>query len=133
ALTEEAEAHGGEDLKTAIAWRGARAEALARRGRVEQALALAREAVALAEPTDRLTDHADALMALAAVAGAAGDDAGARDAAAQARDLYGRKGHVVGGERATALAGAAPAAAPQVVPAEERAPEDPDAAQVRAL
>ena len=71
-LTAFAERRGGEDLKTAIAWRGVRAEALAGRGELEAAERLARQAVALAEPTDALADKADALMALASVLRTAG-------------------------------------------------------------
>ena len=105
ALTEFAEQRGGEDLKTAIAWRGVRAEALARRGEHADAERLAREAVALAEPTDALADKADALMALAAVLRAAGDAAGAREAADRAREQYAAKEHEVGVARAMAAAG----------------------------
>src|SRR3954469_20194253 len=82
--TAFAEEHGAEDLKTTIAWCGARAEALALRGRHDEALALAQRAVALAEPTDALADNADAHMALAAVLRAAGRDDAARAAAATA-------------------------------------------------
>ena len=105
ALTEFAERRGGEDLKTAIAWRGVRAEALARRGEHDAALRLARDAVALAEPTDALADKADALMALAEVLRGCGDEAGARDAAARARDVYAAKEHEAGVARAAAAAG----------------------------
>jgi class 3 adenylate cyclase/tetratricopeptide (TPR) repeat protein len=92
------EALGGQDLKTAIAWRAVKAEVLAQRGSFDQATALAREAVALAAPTDALVDHADACAALAAVLRASGDRTGAAEATHEARSLYEKKG-------ATALAG----------------------------
>ncbi len=106
-LTHLAEQHAGEDLKATIGWLGARAEALARRGEHEDALALARRAWSLAEPTDALADKADALMALARVLEESGDHAAAVDAATQARELYATKEHSVGVELAEALAGAA--------------------------
>src|SRR5262249_62130061 len=48
ALSRESEALAGDDLQSAIAWRGVRAEALARRGAAGAAVALAPRAVALA-------------------------------------------------------------------------------------
>src|SRR6185295_4305723 len=48
ALSHESEALAGDDLKAAIAWRGVRAEALARRGEHGTAVTLAREAVEIA-------------------------------------------------------------------------------------
>ncbi|MFL5847185.1 MAG: nuclear transport factor 2 family protein [Solirubrobacteraceae bacterium] len=102
-----ADEHGGEDLKTAIAWRGVRAQVLAHRGEHDGARVLAREAVALGEPTDALADKAGALMALAAVEQAAGNETAAREAAAQAGDLYAAKDHTVGVAQAEAVGGAA--------------------------
>ncbi len=90
-LTVECERLGGDDLKSAIAWRAARAQAMARRGAVDEALVLANEAVALAEPTDALIDHADARTALAVVLRAAGRGAEADEAAAAAAALLARK------------------------------------------
>ena len=118
-LTAFAERRGGEDLKTAIAWRGVRAEALARRGDHDEARRVAREAVALSEPTDALADKADALMALAFVLRAGGDEAGAREAASRARDVYAAKQHEAGLARAAELLGQVPAtsAAPPAEPA----------------
>ncbi|HLM51717.1 MAG TPA: hypothetical protein VK279_14325, partial [Solirubrobacteraceae bacterium] len=125
ALTHSAQAHGGEDLKTTIAWSGVRAQALARRGAHDDALRLAERAVALAEATDALADHADALMALAAVRAAAGAPEAAAQAAAQARRLYARKEHAVGVARAARALGdeAAPGPGwgPQTAPASGRA------------
>jgi tetratricopeptide (TPR) repeat protein len=71
-LSHESEALAGDDLKAAIAWRGVRAEALARRGEHAPALDLARAAVDVAAATDALLDHADARLALATTLRAAG-------------------------------------------------------------
>ena len=109
--TRLARRYGGEDLKTGIAWRGARAQVLARRGEHEEAEALAREAVALAEPTDALADKAEALMALAAVLRAGGKEADFREAATRAHALYVAKDHTVGAMRARATLGGRPAEA----------------------
>jgi predicted ATPase/class 3 adenylate cyclase len=56
-----------DDLSTQVMWRSVRAKILARQGRGEEAIALAREAVRLVERTDLLCDHADALLDLAEV------------------------------------------------------------------
>ncbi len=106
AETEYSEQHAGGDLKTTITWLGARAEALARAGAFDDALALARRAVALAVPTDALADEADAKMALARVLVAAGRGDEARAVAAEAQRLYKEKDHMVGARRAEQLAGA---------------------------
>ena len=55
----------GQNLKTAIAWRVARAEVLAARGDVAAAVTLADNAVRIAAATDLILDHADACVALA--------------------------------------------------------------------
>jgi tetratricopeptide (TPR) repeat protein len=114
-LTIDSERLGGADLKTAIAWRAVRAEALARRGAIDDALALARAAVALAEPTDALLDQADTHVAMATILQLAGrtDEAGA--SVARAADLYERKGATVPAQRAHALLSAPIAAPPQDV------------------
>ena len=75
ALSHESELLAGDDLKAAIAWRGVRAEALARRGEHGAAVVLASKAVELAAATDALLDHADARLALAAALRAAGRQA----------------------------------------------------------
>src|SRR5207247_3306195 len=66
ALSLESEALAGDDLQAAIAWRGVRAEALARRGEHASAVQFARAAVDIAAATEALLDHADARRALAA-------------------------------------------------------------------
>ena len=110
AETEHAERHAGGDLKTTITSLGVRAEALARGGEIDAALALAGRAVSLGEPTDALADKADAMMVLARVSAIAGRADEARAAAASARALYEAKHHAVGVQRADELAsGTAPA------------------------
>src|SRR6185312_9381034 len=89
----------GQDLKTAIAWRVARAEVLAARGDVERGIALAREAVEIAAATDLVIDHADACVALAALHRQAGDTEAAGSVRAEATRLYDRKGATVPSER----------------------------------
>lgn len=104
-LTQESERLGGHDLKTAIAWRAVRAEALAARGQGDEALRLARDAVAIAAETDALVDHADARLALATVLGAGGDGDGAAAEARRAAELYEAKGATALAERAQQIAG----------------------------
>ena len=65
---------------------------LARRGRHEEAEALAREAVALVAPTDALTDQGDALLALAEILELRGRTADAAAAAREAVARYRSKG-----------------------------------------
>jgi class 3 adenylate cyclase/ketosteroid isomerase-like protein len=103
ALTEESERLAGIELKSAIAWRSARAEALAQQGRVDEAVALARAAVALSEPTDGLIDQADAYVSLATVLRTAGEDAEADSAANRAVELYERKGATARADSVRAL------------------------------
>jgi DNA-binding SARP family transcriptional activator len=107
-VAAEAEALAGVDLKAAIAWRGVRAEAAARRGDAARALVLAREAVELASSTDALLLLVDARLALANVLRAIGDEIGADEEARRALEACEAKG-------ATALAarsGLASAVAP---------------------
>ncbi len=100
ALSHESELLAGDDLKAAIAWRGVRAEALARRGEHGEAIAFARAAVAIAAATDALLDHADARLALAAALRAAGKGAEADAEEAQAIGLWEAKGATLLAERA---------------------------------
>jgi tetratricopeptide (TPR) repeat protein len=97
-LSEQAAA--AEDLPVQVQWRGPRAKALARRGELEAAERLAREAVSLAARTDFLNLHANALLDLATVAQR---DRRFEEAAAVARAanaLYERKGNLVGADKA---------------------------------
>jgi class 3 adenylate cyclase/DNA-binding SARP family transcriptional activator/tetratricopeptide (TPR) repeat protein len=94
-----------DDVFSQVAWRGVRAKTTARKGDLEQAERLAREAVALAEETDGLNLHGDALLDFAEVLRAARRPAEARAAAGRALELYERKGNVVSAARARASLG----------------------------
>jgi hypothetical protein len=102
ALTHESAALAGDDINAAIAWRGVRAEALARRGEHAAAVQLARAAVDIAAKTDALLDHAGARLALAAALRAAGRTDGAEAEEARAIVLWEAKGATVLAERARA-------------------------------
>jgi tetratricopeptide (TPR) repeat protein len=107
-LSESATAD--EDVACQILYRGVRAKIHARRGGLEEAERLARQAAALAADTDALTVHGDALMNLAEVLRLAGREAEAAPVADQARALYEAKGNTVLRARAKAwLAVAGPA------------------------
>src|SRR5262249_60327945 len=88
----ESEALAGDDLRAAVAWRGVRAEALARRGEHTAAVELARAAVGIASATDALLDHADARRALGAGLRAAGRTAQAEAGEARTIELWEAKG-----------------------------------------
>ena len=100
ALSHESEALSGDDLKAAIAWRGVRAEALARGGDHAAAVELASKAVELAVATDALLDHADARFALAAAMRAAGRGREADAEERRATELWEAKGATLLAERA---------------------------------
>jgi class 3 adenylate cyclase len=99
-LSHESEALAGQNLKAAIAWRGVRAEALARRGDHAAALELANAAVEIAAATDALLDHADARVALATVLRTAGRAHDADAAVARAVELWDTKGATALADRA---------------------------------
>jgi ATP/maltotriose-dependent transcriptional regulator MalT len=88
-----------DDLATQALWRQVEAKVLARRGDVEDAERLAREAVAITDPTQNLTFRAGSLVDLGAVLELIGKPEDARVALARALDLYERKGNVVMAER----------------------------------
>ncbi len=98
-MAAESEALAGQNLKTAIGWRVARAEVLAARGDLTAAVELAEEAVAIAAGTDLVIDHADACVALGTLRARSGDGAGAKAAQADAKRLYEQKGATVPAER----------------------------------
>lgn len=98
--SRESEALAGDDLQAAIAWRGVRAEALARQGETQAAVALAQAAVALAATTDAFLDHADARLALAAALRADGHDDEADREELRAVELWESKGATLLAERA---------------------------------
>ena len=79
---------------------GVRALALASRQRVDEAEALAGEAVSIAGETDFLVLHGDALLDLAEVLRLAGRESEAVGLAEEAGSFYARKGDVVSARRA---------------------------------
>ena len=91
------------DLLTQIIWRSVRARVLARRGNIDQAESLARQAVSLAEQTDFLNQRADALVDLAHVLHQAGRYEDARSTGAEALHLYQQKGNSVAAASARSL------------------------------
>jgi tetratricopeptide (TPR) repeat protein len=88
-----------EDVDGQVGWRQVRARLLARRGEVEQAERIAREALAMAERTDYLELRAEALVALAEVLHIAGSSKDSASALEKAIRLYEQKGNVVAAER----------------------------------
>jgi class 3 adenylate cyclase/tetratricopeptide (TPR) repeat protein len=92
-----------DDRETQALWRRVRARITARRGEIDEALALAGEATSLLRGTDALVARADSLVALSEVAAAAGRPPAARAAGEEAIALYERKGDVVSARRARDL------------------------------
>jgi hypothetical protein len=86
-----------------VLWRSARAKALVQLGRIEDAVALAQEAVALAKASDGLNMHADALLDQAEVLHASNRDEDAARSVNGAWQLYERKGNIVMAARARHL------------------------------
>jgi tetratricopeptide (TPR) repeat protein len=120
----DSEALAGDDLKAAIAWRGVRAEAMARRGEHGAAVGLARAGVVLAAATDALLDHADARQALASVLRAAGQSGEADAEERRAVELWQAKG-------ATLLVGRAQSTGAVVREAAVARPEEGPPARLR--
>jgi ATP/maltotriose-dependent transcriptional regulator MalT len=83
-----------DDFDAQMRWRRARARVLARRGELEAAERLAREALELVAGTDALNDHADTLLDLAEVLRLAGRGQQAARAVGEAIVLYERKENV---------------------------------------
>jgi predicted ATPase/class 3 adenylate cyclase len=83
------------DLLTQVLWRGVQARVLARRGRLMEAEALAREVVSLAERSDFVVYHGDALVDLAHVLHDAGRGDEAAAAATAGLHLHEQKGNLV--------------------------------------
>jgi tetratricopeptide (TPR) repeat protein len=98
-----------EDAETEIGWRRIRAKVFARRGDVEGAERLAREATALASRTDYLDVRARALADLAEVLRLAGRPEESAAAVHEAIRLYEQKGNVA----AAALLAASLASVPR--------------------
>ncbi len=125
-MAGESEALAGQNLKTAIAWRIARAEVHAARGDAAAGVTVAEEAVKIAAGTDLVLDHADACVVLAELRALSGDADGAEQARADARRLYEAKGATVPAAR---LADArdevvVPPVAPTLEPASSAMPTD---------
>jgi tetratricopeptide (TPR) repeat protein len=100
-LTRESEEKAArDDAVSQIIWRRVRAKVLARRGELDEAEALAGEAVALASGTDCPEWRADAHMDLAEVLLVAGRPEEAISHVHKAFDLYARKGNIVSTRRA---------------------------------
>jgi tetratricopeptide (TPR) repeat protein len=100
-LTESHTAKG--DVASEMGWKSVRAKILARRGDLQEAERLAREAVAVAQRTDQLQEAGDCFLALALVLQRAGRGEEAASAAARALATYERKGNLVSAGRARRL------------------------------
>ena len=93
-------AAAANDVVSQVLWRSARAKIKARRGQVEEAHALAREAVGIAETTDLLNTQGDAFSDLAEVLALAGRPEEAVPALEQAAFCYEKKGNRTSLDRA---------------------------------
>ena len=91
------------DVDAEVRWRQLRGKALARRGRHEEAEAVAMEAVRLATKTDYLDLHAHALVGLAEILRLASREPDAAAALRKALDLHRRKGNLVAEARTASL------------------------------
>ena len=90
------------DVASETGWRSVRARVLARRGELDEALSLAREAIAWSETTDSLPSIGDEYASYAEVLQLAGRNAEAVAALEHALELYERKGHRPYAERTRA-------------------------------
>jgi tetratricopeptide (TPR) repeat protein len=88
-----------EDVDAQVGWRRVRAKLLARRGDVEEAERLAREAMALAARTDYLDLRAHTSADLAEVLRLAGRPQASAAASEEAIRLYEQKGNIVAARR----------------------------------
>jgi tetratricopeptide (TPR) repeat protein len=91
------------DVDAEVRWRLLRGKTLARRGRLEEAEALAEEAVRLSSKTDYLDLHAHALMGLAEIHRLARREPDAVSALREALDLHRRKGNLAAEARIASL------------------------------
>jgi tetratricopeptide (TPR) repeat protein len=107
-LTEVSEGAASDDDATSqIAWRVTRAKLLARRGELERAEELSREAVARADQTEWPNLRGSARTSLAEVLLAAGRPDGAGRAAEEAVEIYDNKGNLTAAAGARDLVSAA--------------------------
>jgi DNA-binding SARP family transcriptional activator len=103
-LTHECEQSSRpNDVRSQILWRSIRAKVLARRGDLDNAERLAREAVEFAAGSDFHPAHADALMDLGHVLELRGESHSAALAVREAIRFYELKGNLVQVERARAV------------------------------
>jgi len=101
---------GDDDIASQALWRSARAKVLARRGRNEEALRLAWEAVELIGRTDAHVTKAETLVDLAEVLRLTDREGEAEAALDEAVALLDAKGNVVAAEGIRALSGSAASA-----------------------
>jgi predicted ATPase len=99
-----------EDVLSQVAWRTARAKALAVDGETDRSIELASDAVRIAAASSDIEQHADALMDLAEVAGRSGDGRARELHLMEALALYRRKGDLVQAALAEGLLNRTPAA-----------------------
>jgi histidine ammonia-lyase len=92
-----------EDVDAQVGWRRVRAKLLARRGDVEEAERVAREAMALAARTDYLDLRAQTSADLAAVLSLAGHAQASAAAREESIRLYEQKGNIVAAKRLRSL------------------------------
>jgi len=101
---QTAKAHAAsDDLNARLVEQSVRAKIAARRGALDEAEELVRDAVRAAERTDWLNQHAKVLCDLTDVLQLAGRPTEAAEAAEEAGSLYEKKGNVVSAARTRAL------------------------------
>ena len=89
-----------DDASAQFSWRALQAKALARRGALSEADALARKAVEIGAATDALTQHAQVLLAFGEVLRLEGHGQEAGEAIEDAIRLLERKGNIVSSRKA---------------------------------
>jgi class 3 adenylate cyclase/tetratricopeptide (TPR) repeat protein len=102
-LSEIAERAAGNEATEKADWGPVRAKVLARRGRVEEAIALARESAAIASTKDDVLAEGHALLDLADIMRMAGRTSEATECLRRAAEVFDRKGIVPLQRRTNAL------------------------------
>jgi tetratricopeptide (TPR) repeat protein len=97
------EGAASDHVEAQTLWRRARARVIARRGALDEALRLAREAVGLASATDDVLSRGGSLLDLAEVLRLGGDAEAAVAPLEDALSLYTQKGNLVLAARAGSL------------------------------